>query len=253
MRSSKIPVLSTVIACTILALAGTAAEASTSATAVVDGPTSAVVAFATADQPSVPMPPISLTPEQNAEVVTELSRFGVDADTRALLIGKLANGGGWDNMAGGEPATTSNEVVDGVAYSVSRFPDGSFVAAGIEEGVPAGAGARAIQGCATSGTSAGVSYRTNCTIIVTNGVTSGQFVASYSNWSTGTSIYNIGSGTINSDVGVATANGFSSSTAPGTTRWTQFNWTTVIDGWYQASRYVRLTVTTSGGNSSASF
>ncbi|WP_348786963.1 hypothetical protein [Leifsonia sp. NPDC080035] len=216
-------------------------------------PSGAATAGVAGDQPSQPLPPITLTEQQEASITAELDKFGVAPATRDELLDKLTEGGGWDNMTDAAPASVDIETIDGISYTISRFEDGSFIAAGIEQPAPADPKARAIQNCSSSGTSAGVSYRTNCTIIVTNGATSGQFKASYSLWSSGTSIYNVGNGTVNTDIGVATAGGFSSSTAPGTSRWTQFNWTTVIDGWYQASRYVRLSVTTSGASSSANY
>ncbi|MBO0982691.1 hypothetical protein [Rathayibacter sp. SD072] len=212
----------------------------------------ATPAIAAGDQPDAPPPPITLTSEQRSNILGEFEKFDVDPAQGLELIDKLESGEAWDSSTEAEPVSVEPEAVDGFDFTVSRFADGSFVAAGIAQPVPADANARAIQNCSSSGTSAGVSYRTNCTIIVTNGATSGQFKASYSYWASGSSISNVSSGVINSDIGSATATGFTSSTAPGT-KWTQFNWTTFIDGAYSASRYVRLTVSTGGGTSSASY
>lgn len=209
-------------------------------------------AIAAEDQPDGPPPPITLTEQQRSAILAEFDRFDVDPTQGLELLDKLAGGESWLSLTDADPVSVTSEDIDGIDYTISRFADGSFVAAGVGQSQPADPAARAIQSCSTSGTGAGVSYRTNCTIIVTNGATSGQFVASFSYWASGSSIYNVGSGVVNSDIGVATAGGFSSSTAPGTT-WTQFNWTTVIDGWYNASRYVRLTVSTGGGSSSANY
>jgi len=198
-------------------------------------------------------PPIDLTSQQEASIRAELQRFGVDADGQTALIDKLKAGDEWDSTTDAAPTSVTKEVIDGVDYTISWYEDGSFLAGGLEVPTTQSSLARGIQGCSSSGTSAGVAYRTNCLIIVTNGETSGQFRASFSWWSTGTTIYDVKSGWVNTDIGVAGATSFSSSTAPGTTKWTQLNWTTTVDGWLNLNRYVRLTVTTGGPSASANY
>ena len=215
--------------------------------------TTAAPANADTDSPQAGPPPIDLTSQQEASIRAEFQRFGVDPSDQDALIHGLETGEEWDSSTDVAPASVSNQVIDGIDYTISRYEDGSFLAAGLEVPQAADPNARAIQSCATSGTSAGVAYRTKCLIIVTNGATSAQFRASISWWASGTSIYDVGAGFVNSDVGVVSAGNFSSSTAPGTTKWTQFNWTTTIDGWYQATRYVRLTLSTGGPSTSSNY
>lgn len=210
-------------------------------------------ANADVDSPQAGPPPIELTTQQEASIRAEFQRFGVDVSEQNDLIEKLELGEEWASATDATPTSVNNQVIDGVNYTISRYEDGSFLAAGLEVPQAADPNARAIQSCATSGTSAGVAYRTKCLIIVTNGATSAQFRASISWWASGTSIYDVNSGWVNSDVGVTSGGNFSSSTAPGTTKWTQFNWTTTIDGWYQATRYVRLTLSTAGPSTSANY
>lgn len=208
-----------------------------------------IPAYAADDQPDQ-LPPLTLTEEKRSELLDRLDSWNVAPDQAADLVESLESGEKWDSQTDAEPVSVSHEVRDGLDYTISRWADGSFVAAGIEQ--PQSLSARSISGCSSSGTSAGVSYRTNCLIRVDSGSTSGEFRASYSYWATGSSIYDVGAQFINYDIGSASPGGFSSSTAPGT-KWTQFNWTTSVDGWGTLSRYVRLTVSTGGGSSSANY
>lgn len=193
---------------------------------------------------------MQLTDEQRADILERFADYDVDPAQALDLVVALEEGKPWDSQTSAEPVSVTTESHDGFDYTISRWADGSYVAAGIQQPVPAAA--RAISGCSSSGTSAGTSYRTNCLIRVDTATTSGEFRASFSYWATGSSIYNVGSGWVNWDIGSASGGSFSSSTAPGT-KWTQFNWTTSVDGWGTLSRYVRLTVSTGGASSSANY
>jgi len=202
-------------------------------------------------------PGVALTPEQRAELETGLDLFDVsDADIDSL-INKLEQGIRWDSFSDAEPVEIEYDAVEGFDYAISRYEDGSFIAAGIEQSAVASDGDVAplsVGGCATSGTSAGVAYGTDCTVRVDSGTVSGEFKASWSAWSGGASIYNVGSGHVNYDLGTYNGDGsFSSSTTSGTSKWTQFNWSVNTGAWGTLSRYVRLTVGPGGAVSSANY
>lgn len=193
---------------------------------------------------------ITLTDEQRNDILSRFASYDVDPAQAEALVEALEDGEPWDSQTDAPPVSVTHESRDGFDFTVSRWADGSYVAVGIEQ--PASSTARAISGCATSGTSAGVAYKTNCTIRVDTASTSGQFKASMSYWSSGSSIYDVGDGWVNWDLGEPGAGNFSSSTAPGT-KWTQYNWQSNIDGWWSSTRYVRLTVSTTGTLTSANY
>lgn len=118
-----------------------------------------------------------------AEIDQELRKFAVPADKRPELIEDYLAGRPWDSMSEGvEPVAVEQRHIDGFAYTVRTYPDGSFHASGVE--VPREADSQpgnvpaAITGCSFY-SSGGTSYFSNCTVRQTVGVITGDFRADY--------------------------------------------------------------------------
>ncbi len=155
-------------------------------------------------------PPRAIT---ESSIESELVDLGVGDTQRNSLLLKLESGVPWDSVAGAIPVSVSEFEADGFNVTRERFADGSVSEFGVEIGVPATtaqlvqivaaaaphvaksvaskAGVQqasvmgtGIQYC-TYGSSAGVSYASNCEVYY-HGITwSSAFRANYQRWAGG--------------------------------------------------------------------
>lgn len=206
------------------------------------------------DEPSATAA-VDLTAEQEAFVTSKLTQFGASAAQAATLVDALEAGLPWESDGGSKPISVTEETVDGFPYTVQRFADGSYVASGIAAVAGAGSGGiqpMSVSACATRGTSAGVTYGTNCLVKEETAKASAQFRASYSVWSTGQSIYDYKEPWVNYDVSGSVAGGaFSTSTAPGS-KWVQYTWQ-ANSPISTTTHYLKLLATTSGVSTYANY
>jgi hypothetical protein len=154
----------------------------------------------------------------------DLDRFGTSEAEQDLLLEKLEHGIPWDSATGAKAVKVESFVESGFEVSRSYFPDGSVSETGFEIGVLATPAqltqmiseasrsekpslesgsaspqytqrATGIHSC-TYGSSAGVSYASNCKVYYSGISWSSSFRADYQRWASGAAAqYRAGSGT----------------------------------------------------------
>ncbi len=114
-----------------------------------------------------------------ARIAQRLVDFGVPADLRAGLLDAINHDRVLDAATGSTPTSTDTLVHDGLAYEVSRFADGSFIATALEK-PESGSAVRPddIQGFSRY-TGAGVTEYSHCLVISDTPALTLQFRASY--------------------------------------------------------------------------
>ncbi|KQR89095.1 hypothetical protein ASF96_04985 [Microbacterium sp. Leaf179] len=194
-----------------------------------------------------------LTSDQVQFMTDKFVDFGASPAQADSLVRDFQAGIAWDSDGASDPVTVEERVVDGFPYTVQSFEDGSFVASGIAAAPVEGQlSAMSVTECATSGTSAGVAYGTNCLVKEETGAASAQFRASYSVWANDQSIYDVRDAWVNYDLAGGVSGGtFSESTAPGST-WVQYSWQ-ADNPYATTSRYLKLLATSSGVSTYANY
>ena len=164
-------------------------------------------------------------PTDNPSIQSQFTKYHVSKKDQAALLRKLDQGKPWDSMTSADPISIAPLHRSGYAGSVERFADGSVLEQGTElprkatpaeldaavkeasPFVPASAfmpastsrspqfvpatwrksssrSATGIQLC-TAGTSAGVSYKSNCQVYYSGISWSSSFRANYQQWASG--------------------------------------------------------------------
>lgn len=114
-----------------------------------------------------------------ARIAQRLVDFGVPTDLRAGLLDAVDHGRAFDAATGSAPTSTDTVVHDGLAYDVSRYADGSFIATALERpGESTAIHPDDIQGCSRY-TGAGVTEYSHCLVISDTPTLTLQFRASY--------------------------------------------------------------------------
>jgi len=135
---------------------------------------------------------IELSDADLAYFYSVADRFGVPEDLQESLLAKVKAGVPLDSSTGVAPVSTVMQEVDGFTRTVETFADGSVIGSDIE--IPRvepedGVSARGIAGC-TTGSSAGVFYGQDCWVYTSSLTMGASFYTSYSRWSTGSSVWN---------------------------------------------------------------
>lgn len=191
-----------------------------------------------------------ITPAQEQQARAVFNEYGVSAQTQDSLFNKLESGQVWDVYTGATPVTSTTSIVGGYNQTLETFADGSISVSSVEiprKTAVGGISPMSVTGC-TYGSSAGVFYGTDCRVYQNSALTEAEFYASFSQWSTGSSVSNWHNGWVIRNVGTVKNLGWSSG---GT--WVQLGWDEVVDGWYSLHNTLRLNTTSSSVWSSASF
>ncbi|WP_022889062.1 hypothetical protein [Agromyces italicus] len=131
-----------------------------------------------------------LDPAFVAEFQVNAERLGINEVTQDALLEKLANGEPLGSQVA-QPVSVEHETVGNIEKRTYRYADGSATATELDipqDASSSGIAPRAVTGC-TYGSGAGVIYRQNCHVYAYSLVISASFTASYSQWSTGSSVY----------------------------------------------------------------
>jgi hypothetical protein len=92
--------------------------------------------------------PAALSADEQARIAQRLADFDVPEGLRPALLDAAEHGRPFDAATGAASASVDTVVHDGLAYEVSRFADGSFIATALET-PESGGSVRSddIQGC----------------------------------------------------------------------------------------------------------
>jgi hypothetical protein len=123
--------------------------------------------------------PGAVSAGDRARIAQRLVDFDVPAGLRPGLLDAAEHGRPFDAASGAAPTSADTVVHDGLAYDVSRYADGSFIATALET-PESGAVVRPddIQGCSRY-TGAGVTEYSHCLVISDTPTLTLQFRASY--------------------------------------------------------------------------
>ncbi|MFT2691389.1 hypothetical protein [Clavibacter zhangzhiyongii] len=121
----------------------------------------------------------ALSAGDRARIAQRLVDFDVPAGLRPGLLDAAEHGRPFDASTGAAPTSADTVVHEGLAYDVSRYADGSFIATALET-PESGAVVRPddIQGCSRY-TGAGVTEYSHCLVISDTPTLTLQFRASY--------------------------------------------------------------------------
>jgi hypothetical protein len=120
----------------------------------------------------------ALSADEQARIAQRLADFDVPEGLRPALLDAAEHGRPFDAATGAASASVDTVVHDGLAYEVSRFADGSFIATALET-PESGGSVRPddIQGCSRY-TGAGVTEYSHCLVISDTPTLTLQFRAS---------------------------------------------------------------------------
>jgi hypothetical protein len=182
-----------------------------------------------------------LTPEQEQQAREVFNEYGVSSATQDELFNKLDRGEVWDVYAGVAPVSSVTSIVDGYTQTLDTFADGSISVSGVEipkEPTPTdGFSTMSVTGC-TYGSGAGVFYGQDCRVYQNSALTEAEFYASFSQWSTGSSVSNWHDGWVIRNVGQLQNVGWSHGTT-----WVQLGWDEVVEGWSSTHKTLKLNTT----------
>lgn len=194
---------------------------------------------------TAPTPSIELSQEDLDYYYSVAERFGVPEDLQESLLAKIEAGIPLDSSTGVAPISTVTEEVDGFTRTVETFADGSVIGTDIE--IPRvledGVSARGVSGCVT-GSSAGVYYGQDCWVYSSSLTMGASFYASYSRWSTGSSVWNWHSPAVNIVGG--SVNNQVWQHATGTNSSISLKWNSNIGGVVTVGTWLRLNASPGG-------
>ena len=172
-------------------------------------------------------------------------RFGVPAAVQESLLEKVKAGIPLDSSTGVAPVSTVTTEVDGFERTVETFPDGSVIGTDIEipQVIEDGVSARGVAGCVT-GASAGVYYGQDCWVYSSSLTMGASFYASYSQWSTGSSVWNWHTPEVNIVGGTVSNQVWSHAT--GTNSSITLKWNSHIGGIVTVGTWLRLNASPGG-------